>query len=74
MEANLIVIAGEVVGNVVALERLEILSKAKLIGNLEAPMVSIAEGCTFQGNCKMNQETKIENNEMNNNVEEKLCQ
>ena len=63
LQANLIIIAGEVTGDVVAFEKLEILNKAKLIGNLETPLLSIAEGCVFQGNCKMiqRQNSKIEN-------------
>ncbi len=51
--AGQIVISGEVEGNVFAHERLEITAQGKLIGNITAPRVSIAEGVLFEGKCTM---------------------
>lgn len=48
-----IVISGEVRGNVFAHERLEITSNGKLLGDITAPRVSIAEGVLFEGKCTM---------------------
>lgn len=51
--AGQIIINGEVRGNVFAHDRLEVTSKAKLIGDITAPRVSIAEGVLFEGKCTM---------------------
>lgn len=51
--AGQIVISGEVEGNVFAHDRLEIQPKARLIGDITAPRVAIAEGVIFEGKCTM---------------------
>lgn len=48
-----VIISGEVEGNVTATERLEITTNGKLIGDITAPKVSIAEGVIFEGKCTM---------------------
>ena len=61
VEAASIVIGGEIIGNVVAPERAELISTAKLIGDLTTGAIVIDENAIFQGKCDMNQE-EAENN------------
>jgi cytoskeletal protein CcmA (bactofilin family) len=51
--AGQVVVSGEVEGNIFAVDRLEVTSNAKLIGNITAPRVGIAEGVLFEGKCTM---------------------
>ena len=46
-------IGGSVRGNVTVEDRVELESRAKLIGNLKARELVINEGAVFQGNCVM---------------------
>lgn len=48
-----VVVAGEVVGNIVASRAIELLSSAKLLGDLRAPKLKIDEGASFDGSCAM---------------------
>ena len=56
VEAGSVVIGGEVIGNVVAPERAELITTAKLIGDLKTGAIVIDENAIFQGTCDMNQE------------------
>ncbi len=56
-----IVIGGKVTGNMTAENRLELLSAAQLYGDLQTPVLAIAEGVIFQGNCNM--KGKVESRE-----------
>jgi cytoskeletal protein CcmA (bactofilin family) len=51
--AGQIIISGHVEGNVFAHDRLEVTSRARLIGNVMSPRVSITEGVVFEGQCSM---------------------
>ena len=51
--AGQVIISGTVEGNTFAHERLEITSQGKVIGNITAPRISIAEGVIFEGQCTM---------------------
>ena len=48
-----VLIRGEVVGNVVATERLELRGSARVFGDVEAPVLVIDEGVLFEGHCRM---------------------
>jgi cytoskeletal protein CcmA (bactofilin family) len=48
-----IIISGEIRGNIVASDRIEIKSPGKVFGNIQAPTVIIEEGVIFEGNCRM---------------------
>jgi cytoskeletal protein CcmA (bactofilin family) len=48
-----IVIGGKVTGNVTAENRVELLPSAQLYGDIQTPILAIAEGVVFQGNCNM---------------------
>ena len=53
IRAGSVVISGEVVGNVLATERVELRGTARVFGDVEAPVVVVEEGVLFEGHCKM---------------------
>jgi cytoskeletal protein CcmA (bactofilin family) len=53
VEAQSIVVSGELTGDCHATHRVEIQATGKLTGNIRAPRVVIAEGATFRGNSDM---------------------
>lgn len=53
-----IIIAGTVSGNISATKELKLISPARVVGDIRAPLLSIAEGATFDGNCRMLADTK----------------
>jgi len=60
IQVSQIIISGEVRGNITASDRIEIRAPAKVFGNIETPVLVIAEGVVFEGNCSM-QKTKEPN-------------
>lgn len=48
-----IIISGEIRGNIIADNRIEIHAPGKVFGNIQAPAVIIEEGVMFEGNCRM---------------------
>jgi cytoskeletal protein CcmA (bactofilin family) len=48
-----IIISGEVRGNILATQRIEVHAPGKVYGNIQSPVVSIDEGVIFEGHCKM---------------------
>ena len=48
-----VVIRGKVDGDVSATERIELAAPARLLGDIAAPRVVIAEGAVFEGDCTM---------------------
>jgi cytoskeletal protein CcmA (bactofilin family) len=54
--ARSVVISGELHGDCSAEQRVEIQSSGKLIGNIKAPRIVIAEGAVFRGNSDMSSE------------------
>ncbi|HUG55085.1 MAG TPA: polymer-forming cytoskeletal protein, partial [Vicinamibacteria bacterium] len=53
VEAQSIIVSGEVIGDCVASSRVEIQATGKLTGNIRAPKIVIAEGAMFRGNSDM---------------------
>ncbi|MGH7341145.1 MAG: bactofilin family protein [Candidatus Rokuibacteriota bacterium] len=53
ISAGCVLIHGEIVGNVVATERIELRGAARVFGDIEAPVVIIEEGVLFEGHCRM---------------------
>lgn len=51
------VIMGEVTGTIEAKDRIEIYKPARVTGDLNAPVISIDAGVTFNGNCGMKSRT-----------------
>jgi len=48
-----IIISGEIKGNIIADNRIEIHAPGKVYGNIQSPVVVIDEGVIFEGNCRM---------------------
>jgi cytoskeletal protein CcmA (bactofilin family) len=53
-----IICKGEILGNIIAEERVEILSSGKVYGDIWAPVVIVKKGATFEGNC-MTKKVKV---------------
>ena len=53
IRAGAVVISGEVVGNVLASERVELRGSARVFGDVDAPVVVVEEGVLLEGHCKM---------------------
>ena len=53
IEAQAVVVAGEVVGDCAASSRVEIQASGRLTGNIRAPKIVIHEGAMFKGNSDM---------------------
>ena len=55
IRAGVVLISGQVVGNLVATERVELRGTARVFGDVEAPVVVVEEGVLFEGHCRMTQ-------------------
>jgi cytoskeletal protein CcmA (bactofilin family) len=53
IRAGSVVVSGEVVGNIVASDRIELRNASRVTGNLEAPVIVVDEGAVFEGQCRM---------------------
>ena len=53
IRAGVVVISGEVTGEIVATQRIELRETARVSGQLETPVLSVDEGATFDGRCRM---------------------
>ena len=53
VRAGTLIVSGELVGNVVAGDRVELKGGARVFGDLEAPIVVVEEGVLFEGHCRM---------------------
>lgn len=53
IEAQSIVVCGEVIGDCVAAQRVELQATGRVTGNIKAPKVVIAEGAVFKGTSDM---------------------
>lgn len=53
VDAQAVVVSGELVGDCGALSRIEIQATGRLTGNIRAPRIVIAEGAMFKGNSDM---------------------
>ena len=54
-----VIISGTVEGNTFAHERLEVTNQGKIVGNITAPRISIAEGVIFEGQCTMKPQGQV---------------
>ena len=55
-----IIVAGKINGNITALKELKLISPASVVGDITTPLLSIAEGAVFDGNCRMLAHSKTE--------------
>ena len=53
VEAQSLIVSGEIVGDCQATSRVEIQATGRLTGNIRAPKIVIAEGAMFRGNSDM---------------------
>ena len=53
IRAASVVVSGEVVGNIMASERIELRNASRVTGNLEAPVIVVDEGALFEGQFRM---------------------
>lgn len=53
-----IIISGEIRGNIIADNRIEIHAPGKVFGNIQSPTIIIEEGVIFEGNCRMQKNDK----------------
>lgn len=53
IEVGSVVVAGSVVGNITAREKVEIESTGRVEGNIRTPQLKAAEGFLFRGRCDM---------------------
>ncbi|EMJ53345.1 polymer-forming cytoskeletal family protein [Leptospira interrogans serovar Valbuzzi str. Duyster] len=58
IKAGTVIVGGEITGNVIATEKLEMLSTGKVNGNIKTSKLQIADGVIFDGNCEMIQPNK----------------
>jgi cytoskeletal protein CcmA (bactofilin family) len=58
--AGCVLVSGEVVGSVVATERIELRGNARVFGDIEAPVVVVEEGVLFEGHCRMTKARPVE--------------
>jgi cytoskeletal protein CcmA (bactofilin family) len=59
IKAKSAIIGGKVIGNVVVEDRIELESKASIIGDIRTRDLVINEGAVFQGNCSMDPGGKV---------------
>ncbi len=59
-----IIISGEIRGNIIADNRIEIHAPGKGFGNIQAPTGVIEEGVIFEGNCRMRGTEKAEDKKL----------
>jgi cytoskeletal protein CcmA (bactofilin family) len=53
IETTSLSVGGRVTGNVIARERVEVRANGKMIGDIKAPRIVIADGAAFKGNVDM---------------------
>lgn len=61
IRAGSVVIWGEVLGNITATERAELRRSARVVGDLEAPVVMMEEGVAFDGHCRTSKPPEASN-------------
>ena len=53
IRAGIVLVNGEVTGNILGGERVELRGTARVFGDVEAPVIVVEEGVLFQGHCRM---------------------
>jgi cytoskeletal protein CcmA (bactofilin family) len=53
VKVGFIQVAGKIVGNITAKDRVEILSSGKVVGDITTPKLAVEEGAHFTGRCQM---------------------
>lgn len=71
IHAKNISIVGEVTGNVVGDEKVELTDTARLIGDIRAPRIAVSDGAKFKGSVDMVQPERIEKSQAQSKDEAK---
>ena len=53
MRCGTLIVSGELMGNIHATHRVEALAPARIMGNIQTPVLVISEGVLFDGNARM---------------------
>jgi cytoskeletal protein CcmA (bactofilin family) len=53
VRAGIVLVSGEVTGNIFGSDRVELRGTARVFGDVEAPVVVVDEGVLFEGHCRM---------------------
>ena len=53
VRAGIVLVSGEITGNILATERVELRGTARVFGDVEAPVIVVEEGVLFDGHCRM---------------------
>ena len=53
IRARVVTVRGEVIGNITALERIELTAGARVFGDLETPILVVQEGAVMEGRTRM---------------------
>jgi cytoskeletal protein CcmA (bactofilin family) len=53
VRAGVVLVSGEVTGNILGSVRVELRGTARVFGDVEAPVVVVEEGVLFEGHCRM---------------------
>ncbi|MFN3603797.1 MAG: polymer-forming cytoskeletal protein [Leptonema sp. (in: bacteria)] len=56
LRAGIVVVGGEIIGNILAKKRVVLLSTSKVKGDIISPSLILEEGCQFEGRCTINKE------------------
>jgi cytoskeletal protein CcmA (bactofilin family) len=56
VRAGIVVVGGELIGNILVTKRVVLLSTCKVKGDIIAPALILEEGCIFEGRCTVNRE------------------
>ncbi len=54
IRASIVVVGGEIIGNIFATKRVVLLSTANVKGDIITPSLILEEGCIFEGRCTIN--------------------
>jgi cytoskeletal protein CcmA (bactofilin family) len=53
MEVDVLIVSGQITGNIIARERVELKGTARIFGDIVTPVLVLEEGVIFDGHCKM---------------------
>ena len=59
LNADVVIVEGKVNGDIVAREKIELLSGSKVMGNLSCPVVAMETGAIHDGHIEMNSTTQV---------------
>ena len=56
VQVGVAIVSGQVTGNIIARERVELRGSARIFGDIVTPVLVLEEGVVFDGRCKMKNE------------------